>query len=124
MRSPTLLLMFATVFLVGCVQTQATMLSSKAYPPLTPEEVTIYLSEEDIPGEYEKIAILTAKGSSGMTNEDQMYEALRKKAAKIGANGILYQKIEEPSQGAKIAGAIFGTGTTRRSEMIAIFVHF
>ena len=98
------------------------MLSSKTYPELSPEDVVIYLSEEDIPGEFEKIAILNAKGSSDFTNESQMYNALKKKAAKIGANGILFQPVKEASQGAKVAAAIFGTGTSRRAEMIAIFV--
>ena len=112
-----------SMMLTGCVQTSATMLSSKEFPPLTPEEVTIYLSEEDIPADYEKVAILNATGSTAYTNEQQMYEAMKKRAAKVGANGILHQQIKEPSQGAKIAGALFGTGTNRKAEMIAIYVH-
>lgn len=119
----TILLVLIAVTLVGCVQTQATMLSSKKFAPLTPEEVTIYLAEEDIPGEFEKVALLNASGSTSYTNESQMYNALKKRAAKIGCNGILHQVIKEPSQGAKIAGALFGTGTERKAEMIAIYVH-
>jgi len=99
------------------------MLSSQKFAPLTPEEVTIYMEEEDIPGEFQKIAILNATGSTSMTDERQMYEALKKRAATIGANGILFQPIEEPSAGAKIAGAFLGTGSNRKAEMIAIYVH-
>lgn len=118
-----LLIIVASILLVGCVNTNATMLSSKTYPELNPEEVTIYLDQEDIPGEFERIAIINASGSSGWTSESQMYEAVRKRAAKLGANGVLHAALDEPSQGAKIAGAVFGTGTTRRGEMVAIFVH-
>ena len=119
----TILMAIIAVSMAGCVQTQATMLSSKKFTPLTPEEVTIYLSEEDIPSEYEKVAILNASGSTSYTSESQMYNALKKQAAKIGCNGILFQEIKEPSQGAKIVGALFGVGTERKAEMIAIYVH-
>lgn len=51
-----------------------------------------------------------------------MYNAMKKRAAQIGANGILFQPIKEPSAGAKVAGAFLGTGTNRKAEMIAIFV--
>ena len=115
-----LLLLF---LFAGCVSTEHAMLSSKTFPPLLPEDVTIYMSEDDIPGEYEKIAIINAKGSAEMTTTSKMYDAVKKEAAKIGANGVLFSAVTEPGSGAKVAAAIFGTGTTRRAEMIAIFVH-
>ena len=118
-----LLIIIMSFILVSCVSTSATMLSSKTFPPLTPEEVTIYLSEDDIPGEYERIAIINAKGDSGMTNEKQMYEAVRKRAATVGANGVLHAVIDEPGSGAKVAAAVFGVSANRRAEMVAIFVH-
>lgn len=111
------------LILSSCVQTSATMLSSKTFPALTPEEVTIYLSEEDIPGEYERIAIINATGDTNYTNQAQLYEAVRKRAASIGANGVLHAVIEEAGTGAQVAAAVLGTTTNRRAEMIAIFVH-
>lgn len=123
MRALSCAVILAAVVLVGCVNTSATMLSSKTYPALTPEEVTIYLDQDDIPGEFERVAILNATGSTGWSNERQMYKALRKRAAKVGANGILHAELDEPSTGAKIAGAVFGTGSNRKAEMIAIYVH-
>jgi hypothetical protein len=122
MKTKILPLALLFLLLTGCVHTTATMLSSKKYPPLTPEEVVIYLDERDIPGEFERVAILNATGNTGSTSESQMYEALRKRAAAIGANGILFTRVEEPSTGAKIAGAVFGVGTNRRAEMVAIYV--
>lgn len=114
--SPLLL----TLLLAGCVQTQATMLSGETYPPTLESDVVIYLSEADIPGEFKKIAIINAQGESSWTNEQQMYTAARKRAAKIGAHGVLIEEVDEPGSGAKVAAAIFGTGTTRRGQMIAI----
>lgn len=122
-KATTLMAGLMLLALTGCVQTSATMLSGKTFPELTPEEVTIYVSEEDIPGDFERIAIINASGSSSYTNEAQLYEAVRKRAAKIGANGVLLNEIDEPGTGAKVAGAIFGIDTKRKSEMIAIYVH-
>lgn len=118
-----ILVTLMSFILVSCVSTDATMLSSKTFPPLTPEEVTIYLSEDDIPGEFERIAIINAKGDSGMTNERQMYDAVRKRAASVGANGVLHAVVQEPGSGAKVAAAVFGVSASRRAEMVAIFVH-
>ena len=116
------LLVGLVVVLSGCVQTKATMLSAKEYPPIDPSEVTIYLSEDDVPGRFERVALITSSGSTQYTRQDQMYESIRKKAAEIGANGVLFSEINEPSTGAKIAGAFLGTGSSRNSEMVAIYV--
>ena len=43
-------------------------------------------------------------------------------AAELGANGVLYQAINEASSGAKVAAAIFGTGTQRKGHSLAIYV--
>ena len=49
-----------------------------------------------------------------------MISAMRKKAAKIGANGIILQEIKEASDGAKVAAAVFGVSTNRKGKVIAI----
>ena len=51
-----------------------------------------------------------------------MLKSMRKKAAAVGANGIIMDGINEPSAGAKIAGAVFGTGAERKGKSVAIFV--
>jgi hypothetical protein len=121
-RYALLALVLVAVFAAGCVQTQATRLSSKTYPPISPDQVTIYLSEADIPGVFERVALINTQGESTWTNESQMYNAARKKAAELGANGVLIGQIDEPSAGAKVAAAIFSTTTTRRGQMVAIYV--
>lgn len=47
---------------------------------------------------------------------------MRKKAAEVGANGIIMAGIDEPVAGAKVAGAFLGTGTERKGKSVAIFV--
>lgn len=109
--------------LAGCVSTNVTSLSSSQYPPVHPEEVTIYLDEEDIPGEYEKMALINARGDYSTTDERAMFKAVRKRAAKLGANGVLVRRVKEPGTGEKVAHHFLGIGADRQGEMILIRVH-
>ena len=107
----------------GCVSTQVTKLVSKIdYPPVSPEEVQVYLNEKDIVHPYEKLAIIHMQGDATWTNEAQLIEAAKKKAAKLGANAIVVNQIKEPGSGAKIVGAILGTYVDRRGEVLAVRV--
>ena len=97
------------ILLIGCVSAQVTMLQESQLTPISdPSKVQVFLSEADVKVPYDKIAIIHAKGESTWTNEKQMISAMRKKAAKIGANGIILQEIKEASDGAKVAAAVFG----------------
>ena len=121
-RTVTALVAVVAIALAGCITTSVTPLSGKTYPPLHADEVTIYLREADIPSEYEKVAIIYAKGDYATTDEAQMLKAVRKKAAKLGANGVLLEEVTEPSTGAKVANHFLGTGANRKGELVAIYV--
>ncbi len=115
-------ILFCAVLLTGCVTTNVTPLNNKSYTPLEPADVVLYLDEADIPGPYEKVAILYARGDYTLTDEAQMFDKVRKRAAKLGANGVLIQRIKEPNTGDKVARVFLGTEADRRGEMIAIYV--
>ena len=123
MKSKIILLSIIFLSCISCVSVNATKLNTgNTRPPIPPDKVILYTTADKVPGEYEEIALLNAKGSSTWTNENTMYEAMRKSAGKMGANGIILDAISEPSAGAKIAGAFLGTGTERKGKAIAIFV--
>ncbi len=69
---------------------------------------------------YARAALIEATASGEWTSQNGMLQAMRKKAAKLGANGILLPSINEPGAGAKVAGAVFGTGTQRKGNVVAI----
>jgi hypothetical protein len=116
-----LCMLFILLFVAGCVTAQITMLGAPGkYSPTTPDKVQVFISESDIKVPFEKIAIIHTQGESSWTNEQQMIETAKKKAAAIGADGIIIGKINEPSAGAKVAGAVLGVGVDRRGEIIAI----
>lgn len=115
--------MLVTVGLVACVTTNATRLGGgPTRPRIDPEQVVIYRSAEQVPGRYEEVAILHSEGEASWTNEEGMYKSMRKKAGEMGANAIVLDAVSEPSAGAKIAGAFFGTGAERKGKAIAIYV--
>jgi hypothetical protein len=114
--------LFVAMLLAGCVSTNVTPLNNKKYVPIQPAEVVIYLDEADVPGAYEKVAIMYARGDYALTDESQMLKRVRKKAADLGANGVLVQRIQEPKTGEKVAQVFLGTEADRSAELIAIFV--
>lgn len=118
---PQILLLL--LILSGCVTASVTKLSTDYYPPTLPEDVAIYLSEDEIPGEYDRIALIFTKGDYAATNESGQFKKAREKAAELGANGIIFNQMKEPKSGAKVANYVFGTPANRKSEMVAIFVH-
>jgi hypothetical protein len=109
--------------LPGCVTTNATRLGGgPTRAQVDPENVVLYRTAEQVPGRYEEIAILHSEGEASWTNEEGMYNSMRKKAGELGANAVILEAVEEPSAGAKVAGAFLGTGAERKGKAIAIYV--
>jgi len=115
---------FALIF-VSCISTKAVLIDPSAHvrPKVEPNAIRIIMDEAELDDlEYIKVAMIESTGNSGWTNQTKMIESMRKKAGELGANAILMPDITEPGSGAKIAGAIFGTGAERKGNVIAIFI--
>ena len=112
------------LLLSACVQTNAVRLgAAPARPPVPEAQVAIYRDASQVPGRYEEIALLNSTAEAKWTNEAKMYDSMRKKAAKLGANGIILDAMSEPSAGAKVAAAVFGVGgAERKGKAIAVYV--
>jgi hypothetical protein len=109
--------------LAACVSTTATRLGQgQIRPAISPDSVVIYLKAEDVPGRYEQVALLNSSGNVEYTNEQQMYNSMRKKAAELGANGVILDATSEPGAGAKVAQALFGVSADRKGKAVAIFI--
>jgi hypothetical protein len=111
-----------TVF-AACTQTNAALMDNSIHLARTwPDGVKIYTSPAKVGTTYTEVALLNSAGSTGFTTESGMMKSMRKKAAEVGANGIIMSGIDEPGAGAKVAGAFLGTGTERKGKSVAIFV--
>ena len=74
--------------LTACVRTSTVPLGTpRAYAPVLPQDVQVFLKEADVPGPFEKIALINAEGATGWTSENGMVEKLRKEAGKLGEDG-------------------------------------
>jgi len=119
------LLLAVSIVLSACVQTRYTLVNptAQSYEPVAPEQVWIVTSEAELDTlEYARVAIIEATGSGEWTDQTKMIEAIRKRAGELGANAVLLPQINEPGAGAKVAAAIFGTGTQRKGSAVAIRV--
>lgn len=118
-----LLALSAAAILAGCAHTNASMLGTPGQRPEIPaEQVALYRTAEQVPGRYEEVALLNSTGDSGFTSEQGMFESMRRRAGKVGANAIILDAITEPTSGAKVAAAIFGVSAQRKGRALAIYV--
>ena len=105
----------------ACVSVNATKVSpGRSFSPVPKDRVRIFQAEDDVPGEYTEVAILHASGQENWTDQSDMMNKMREKAAELGANGIVLGGIEEPGTGEQIVGALFGTGADREGKALGI----
>ena len=113
----------ASVLLVGCTRTNAALMDNTVrLAPTCPDAVKMYTSPSMVGAAYKEVALLNSTGSTGFTSEAGMMKSMRKKAAAVGANGIIMGNIDEPGAGAKVAAAVFGTAAERKGKSVAIFL--
>jgi len=123
MRTAAVLGVVAIGLTTACVSVNAVRLGNAPIrPEVPPEEVAIYRTPDQVPGEYEEVALLSAHGESTWTDESDMFHAMRRKAGKLGANAIVLEAIKEPSAATKIVGEVLGTGSERKGRAVAIYV--
>jgi len=104
------LFLAAVLISAGACSTSSHVLIGTARPPISPESVRVYYRP---PAKYEEIATIQAssQGSMALTSQQNMDKAiarLKAEAAKVGANGVLLQGVQD-TQGGSIG---VGGGST------------
>lgn len=107
----------APVLLAGCAASSHVLVGT-ARPPISPDQVKIYLHP---PANYEEVAIIDAssRGSPAFTDQQKMNKAiarLKDQAASLGANGILLEGAGDQQAGA--VGTGVGTATATRNSAV------
>lgn len=116
-------LVVALIAVAACTQTNAALLDPSVHLAKTcADGIELYTSPDKAPAGYHEVALLNAKGSTAFTSEAGMMTSMRKKAAEVGATGVILGGIDEPGAGAKVAGALLGTGTERKGKAVAVYV--
>ena len=102
--------------LLGCATSSHVMIGT-ARPPISPESVRVYVQP---PEQYEEIATLdtSSQGSFAITSQQNMDKAIarmKEEAAKLGANGILLQGVQDQqsgSVGTGVGSSSYGPGSS------------
>jgi len=119
MRRLSLIILAAT----ACVSTNAALLNPAVQlAPVCPDGVQVFTDSSRVGKPYTEVAVLNSKGEGDMTSESGMINSQRKKAASLGANGLILQGMRDPSTGAKIAQSLLGTSANRKGSAIAIYI--
>ena len=114
----------AVLVAAACVTTNAAVMNKQLVrPAINPDSVVLYRTRQEAPRPYDEVAILNSKGDADWTDEAKMYNSMRKKAAELGANGVIVENTKDPGTGAKVAKALLGTSANRKGEAVAIYVH-
>ncbi len=128
----TILVLATTVVAAGCasVSTNATLMDPSLHlARICPAAVKLYTDRDRVKTEYREVALLNSSGLTRYSDEDELMESMRKKAASIGANGIILSGISEPSAATKVAAEVSnvvtkggGISPERKGRALAIFV--
>lgn len=111
------------LLVAACTQTNAALMDNSVHLARTcPDAVRIYSSPARVGAEYQEVALLNSTGLSNWTTESGMMTSMRKKAAEVGATGIIMGNIDEAGAGAKVAAQVLGTYTERKGKSVAIYV--
>ena len=112
-------LAFSAAILTSCVTANIQRLSPVAYPPISPEEVTVFMDPGELRADsirYVRVAMIFTSGSSEFTNADAHMSKAREEAAKLGANGIVIQTNDPGGR----HNWFWGTNSNRESSVMAI----
>jgi hypothetical protein len=107
----------------ACVRTNAALIDPSVHlAPTCADAIRLYTSPDAVQQPYQQVALLNSSGEASWSNESGMIKSMRKKAAELGANGIILNFIDEPSALTKVVGAVAKTGTERKGRSMAVFI--
>lgn len=117
---------------IGCgVATNASLVDPSIHlARLCPDGVKLYTAPDRVTTGYREVALLNSSGETRYSDEGDLIKSMRKAAAKVGANGIILNGIDEPSAATKVAAEVTNVITRdavpispeRKGRALAIFV--
>ncbi|MBT8337430.1 MAG: hypothetical protein KJO11_12555 [Gemmatimonadetes bacterium] len=116
-----LLAIVALASIAGCVTVHKTVLMDRSSTPVPASEVYVFLPEDEIPEDCERVALFDAEGEQDLTSEADMLDKMREEAGKLGANAIQIREVRDAGTGERIVGAVFDTPVERRGNAIALW---
>ncbi len=115
--------LLAAIFLFSCATAYGkALVTGVARAAISEEDVVIYT---EAPSKYEVIGIVSASSdftSNAQKDLDYAVKELKKQAAKIGANGIMFESLSASNSGGVFVGGVFVAITSQNILGKAIYV--
>jgi len=88
-------LSFLVVAVAACVSARGTVLNvgGPVYSKVAPADVRVFLSGAEVPGPFDTVGIIRGAGSD-FTGDGKILRALKKRAAAMGANGLILGELQ------------------------------
>lgn len=120
LRIPAIAVAAVAVAACGGIKVNSTVPQHK-FAATCAEAVTVYKAFKDVPNNYYEVALITAEGNSVWTDDDEMVQRMRQRAASVGANGMVVDAIGTSATTVQMIGAALGTGDAdRKGRAVAI----
>lgn len=121
--APLAVVMAATAACTG-VRTQTTDVNPRVARASTCiDAVEVYESRANAPYDYYELAWIQVEGSAVWTTDAALREQMRKKAADVGANGIIVNPVQESKGTVKVLGEAIGANSaTSKASGLAIYM--
>lgn len=107
----------------GVKKTTTDINPSMSRAPTCAAAIAVYNSRSDVPYDYYELAWIEAEGNSVWTTDNQLQTQIRNGAAKVGANAVIINPVEQSKSGVKILGEAIGAkSATQRATALAIYM--
>jgi hypothetical protein len=113
----------AGVACAGVRKTTTDINPSMDRAPTCAAAIAVYNSRADVPYDYYELAWIEASGNSVWTTDNQLQTQIRNGAAKVGANGVIVNPVEQSKSAVKVLGETIGTkSATQKASALAIYM--
>ena len=80
-------------------------------------------SRADVPYDYYELAWIEAQGNSVWTTDNQLQTQIRNGAAKVGANAVIVNPVQQAKSTVKVLGEAIGTSSaTQKASALAVYM--
>src|SRR5204863_6868767 len=91
--------------------------------PTCANAIAVYNSRSDVVYDYYELAWIEASGNSVWTTDNQLQTQVRNGAAKVGANAVIINPVEQSKTAIKVLGEAIGAKwATQKVSALAIYM--
>jgi hypothetical protein len=107
----------------GVKKTTTDISPAMARAPTCAAAIAVYNNRTDVPFDYHELAWIEAEGNSVWTTDNQLQTQIRNGAAKVGANAVIINPVQQSTSTVKVLGEAIGAkSATARATALAIYM--